>query len=523
MKTVWILLGWGLMWVAVAQMPLPPIQAHPQLELGWSSWGLSGNGSKFRQYATTPRGFFLHTMRYELPATRLLWQAIGDQDTRGDAFTHLYEGRLTLQARHARARFTDPGAVPSSERRSEETTLHYLLAPDFALTARVRQERTSRLFASPHVPYNQTIRAYDLIAEGVVGHGRLSLQSMRGHYHDRTNTRPDTTFQRWQTSYLWEPTHALGLEAIWSETRFTQPQRPEGRVQSLALMTDWTPTATTALSLMWMREQLNLPVVRNAWTRERRTSALNLIQQIGNWQLQLGFRRQMIDRWNADQNLLEPLQREGLEARLTARLARNTRFTLYGIHQRWSRPTSSPIATAPFWSQRATIRLNLERSLPAGTLYLNLTHQRWLNEARHSQLRSDQLLVGGTYTIQPPLTLVAEYRVERFTARDSADSSLRLTAFLPETRSWAVGLQWMASVRLSVGLHFTRFVSRTDNPLLLPDGNTEAQLLTFTVQYQLSSRSHCALTFAPWHYRDRVDSRLDYRLSLLSLGWSQCF
>jgi hypothetical protein len=299
MKTVWILLGWGLMWVAVAQMPLPPIQAHPQLELGWSSWGLSGNGSKFRQYATTPRGFFLHTMRYELPATRLLWQAIGDQDTRGDAFTHLYEGRLTLQARHARARFTDPGAVPSSERRSEETTLHYLLAPDFALTARVRQERTSRLFASPHVPYNQTIRAYDLIAEGVVGHGRLSLQSMRGHYHDRTNTRPDTTFQRWQTSYLWEPTHALGLEAIWSETRFTQPQRPEGRVQSLALMTDWTPTATTALSLMWMREQLNLPVVRNAWTRERRTSALNLIQQIGNWQLQLGFRRQMIDGWLA--------------------------------------------------------------------------------------------------------------------------------------------------------------------------------------------------------------------------------
>jgi hypothetical protein len=149
MKTVWILLGWGLMWVAVAQMPLPPIQAHPQLELGWSSWGLSGNGSKFRQYATTPHGFFLHTMRYELPATRLLWQAIGYQDTRGDAFTHLYEGRLTLQARHARARFTDPGAVPSSERRSEETTLHYLLAPDFALTARVRQERTSRLFATP--------------------------------------------------------------------------------------------------------------------------------------------------------------------------------------------------------------------------------------------------------------------------------------------------------------------------------------------------------------------------------------
>jgi hypothetical protein len=473
--------------------------------------------------ASMPRhGFFLHTLRYELPATRLLWHGGGIQDTCGDAFTHLQAGRLTLQAGHARARFTDPGTTLPSERRNEETTLRYLLTPDFALTARLRQERTARLFATPHVPYNQTIRVYDLIAEGAVGQGRLSLQYMRGRYRDHTNTRPDTTFQRWQASYLWELTPILGLEASWLEIRLMQPQRPDSRLQNFALMTDWMPTATTALSLMWTREQLNLPVVQNAWTRKRRTGAMNLIQQLGGWRLQIGLRRQAIDRWNANQNLLEPLQRESLEARLSGRLERATRLTLYGICQRWSRQASSPIAT-PFWSQRETIRLNLERSLPHGTLYLNLTRQRWLNEARNIRLHSDQLLVGGSYTLQPPLTLVAEHRVEHFAASGGTEAPLRLAAFLPETRSTTFGLQWIASARLSVGLHFTHFVSRTDNPLLLPDGNTEARWLILSVQYRLSNRSSCSLTFAPWHYRDWVDPRLDYHLHLLSLGWSHHF
>jgi hypothetical protein len=523
MKTAWTLLGWGLTLVATAQVTLPPLQANLQLELGWSSWGLSGNVSKFRQYATPPRGFFLRTLRYELPATQLLWQGGGDQDTYGDAFTHLQAGRLTLQARHARTRFTDPGTTLSSERRSEETTLRYLLTPDFALTARLRQERTHRLFATPHVPYNQTTHAYDLIAEGLVGQGRLSLQYTRGRYHDRTDTRPNTTFQRLQAGYLWEPNPILGLEATWSEIRLMQPQRPNSGVQNLALMTDWMLTSSTALSLMWTREQLNLPVVRNAWTRERRTGALHLNQQLGSWRLQIGLRRQAIDRWNASQNLLEPLQRESLEARLSGRLDRQTRLTLYGIRQRWSREASSPIATSLFWSQRETIRLNLERNLTHGALYLSITRQRWLNDARNTRLHSDQLLAGGAYQIRTRMTLLAEHRLERFSASGDTVGLLRLTAFLPETRSSTFGLQWTSEARLSAGLHFTHFVSSTNNPLLLPDGNTEARLLTISVQYQLSNGSTWSLTFAPWHYRDRVDPRLDYRLSLLSLSWSYHF
>ncbi|MCS7065680.1 MAG: hypothetical protein NZL85_05325 [Fimbriimonadales bacterium] len=524
--TSWVLgwIGWGLL-MAQAQPSLPPVQARTQFDLGWSDWGLRGNPAQFRQYATPPRGFFLHALRYELSTTRLLWQGGGDQDTRGDAFTHLLQGRLMLEAHHARSQFTDPGAVPApeSERRSEEATLRYLLTPDSALTVRFRDDTLRRPFASAHVPYNQTAQAWDMLAEGVVGAGRLSLQSTRWRYRDRTDTRPDLTLQRWQAGYLWEPTPALGLEAVWAEARFEQAQRPVSRVQSLTLFTDWMPSAATEIGLMLQRERLNLPVVRNAWTRERRTGALSLAQQFGAWRLQIGVRRHAIERWNREQSLLEPIQREGIEARLSGRLSRQTRLTLYSMSQHWSRQASGEPRTTLFWSRREIARLNLDSGLPNGYLYLTLSRQRWLNEPRATRLRSDQLLVGGVYQLRSGLTLMGEHRVERWKASGGADGLIGLSRFLPDTRSSVVGLQWASGVRLSASLLFTHFVISTDNPLLLPDGNTEGWFLTLSLRYRLPNGSAWSFTVAPWRYRDRVDSRFDYRLSLFSIGWSTPF
>lgn len=522
----WILgwIGWGLL-TAQAQLPLPPVQAHTQIELGWSDWGLHGSDAKLRQYATPPRGFFLRALRYELPATRLLLQGGGDRDTRGDTFAHLLKGQLMLQAQHARSRFTDPAGVPSpgSERRNEEASLRYLLTPDFALTVRFRNDMLRRQFASAHAPYDQTAQGWDITAEGAAGAGRLSLQYTRSRYRDRTSTRPNLTLQRWQAGYLWEPTTTLGLEAVWSEARFEQAQRPVSRVQNLTLFTDWTPSATTEVGLMLQREQLNLPVVRNAWTRERRMGALNLVRQFGAWRLQIGIRRQAIDRWDRDQERLEPIQREGIEARLSGRLSRQMRLSLYGMSQRWSRQASAEPGAILFWSRREIARLNLDSGFTNGYLYLTLSRQRWLNEPHATRLRSDQLLIGGVYQLRAGLTLIAEHRVERWQAAGGMNGLIGLSRFLPDTRSSVVGLQWMSGARRSANLLFTHFVSSTDNPLLLPDGNTEGWFLTLSLRYALPNGSAWSLTIAPWRYQDRVDSRLDYRLSLFALSWSTPF
>ncbi len=513
-----------LLLIASAQTPLPPVQARTQLELGWSNWGLSGNAARFRHYSQPLRGFFLRAIRYERAAIRWLWQGIGDQDTRGDALMHLVPARLTLQAQHARAQFADPGTAPAplSERLNREATVRYLITPDFALTVRFRDELLRRRFASAHVPYDQTAQAWDMMLEGVAGAGRLSLQYTRWRYRDRTATRPDITLQRWQTGYLWEPTPVLGVEAVWSEAQFEQPQRTTSRLQRLTLATDLTPGDTTTIGLTLERERANLPLVRNNWSRERRTGALSLVQQLGNWRLQIGVRRQAIERVDGESGT-EPVQREGLEARLWGRLARTVRLSLYGASQRWShQPTDEPSHTL-FWSRRETARLNLDASLANGVVYLTLSRQRWLNDRRATRLRSDQLLIGGSCTLQPQLTLIAEHRIERWHGTGGADELLALPHFLPDTRSSMVGLQWTVNSRLNASLLYTRFVSSTDNPLLLPDGNTEGRFLTVALRYQLPNGVAWSLTIAPWHYQDRVDSRLDYRINLFALSWSTPF
>ena len=527
MKNARWLLGWfgsGLL-IAQAQQPLLSKQADTWFGLGWSSWGLRGSAAKFRQYATPPRGFFLQGLRYLHPATQLRWQGGGDQDTRGEAFAHLLIGRLTLQTQHARSQFTDPAGVPSpeSERHSDEVALRYLLTPDFALTARFRNDTLRRRFASTHVPYNQVTEAWDLTAEGALGAGRLSLQYTCWHYRDRTRTRPNLTLQRWQTSYLWEPTPALGLEVSLSEARFAQPQRAINRLQNLTLFTNWIPGATTEVGLMLQRERLNLPVVRNSWTRERSTGTLSLGQQIGTWRLQIGIRRQAIERWDRDQERLEPIQREGIELRFSGRLNRQTRLTLYGMSQRWSRQASSTPRDTLFWSRREVARMNLDSRFANGFVYLTFSHQRWLNEARATRLRSDQWLVGGTYPLGAGLSLTAEHWVERWQASGGVDGLIGLPRFLPDTRTTMVGLQWASGMRLSVDLLLTHFVSSTDNPLLLPDGNAEGRFMTLSVRYLLPNGSAWSLTVAPWHYRDRVDPRMDYRLSLFAISWSTPF
>ncbi len=250
---------------------------------------------------------------------------------------------------------------------------------------------------------------------------------------------------------------------------------------------------------------------------------MSLVQQFGAWRLQIGIRRQAIERWEPEEARLEPIQREGIEARLSGRLGRQTRLTLYGMSQRWSRePSDAPRATL-FWSRRDIARLNLDHSLPNGFLYLTLARQDWRNDPRATRLRSDQLLVGGAYQLHPQITLIGEHRVERWHSSGGTEEPIGLTHFLPDTCSSMLGIQWASGTRLSASLLFTHFVSSTDNLLLLPDGNTEGWFLTLSVRYLLANGSAWSLSLAPWHYCDRVDSRFDYRLSLFALSWSTPF
>src|SRR5436190_1096114 len=46
------------------QAAKPPEPAKINVNVGWTSWDLSGNSHKFRQYATAPKGFFNRDLAY---------------------------------------------------------------------------------------------------------------------------------------------------------------------------------------------------------------------------------------------------------------------------------------------------------------------------------------------------------------------------------------------------------------------------------------------------------------------------
>ena len=77
--------------------------------------------------------------------------------------------------------------------------------------------------------------------------------------------------------------------------------------------------------------------------------------------------------------------------------------------------------------------------------------------------------------------------------------------------------------RLFMSASFTNFSERNDNPLLLQDGNASGSFLTLSGRYRFPRGYELGLTFAPWYYRDKVASALDYTASVVMLSGSARF
>lgn len=518
------LIGIGTLALGCGQVGRPP--AQPVGELRWSSIRLDGNANKFFQYAHPPRGF-VSGFHHGSPVHRLLWQGGDNEDRRGDLEVRFQFGRLALGGSRALARFYDPApsVMVPSERKSDELFLRYLLTPDLALTVRSWGDSHEKQFAPPRAPLDQSTSAWDFGVEGIAGRGRLLLQYTRWRYHDRTGVRPDVTLQRWSGGYLWQPTPTLGLEANWSELRFQQPGRPDSRLQSLVLFGEWFASPATEVGIRLQRERWSLPIVKNAWASEKRSGILAVTQQVGQWRLQVNFHRQAIERWNHEQSFLEPIQRESVSASLSGRLTGETRLSFYGTLQQWRRSVQEEEGahTTLFWSKKQTGRLNLTTTLHNGYTYLTFSRQSWENAPRALRLQTDQVLVGGSWQIRNRLNLFAEHRREHWKGEGGPTGLLALPLFLPETRSVVLGANWRVATRTQVRVLYIHFASGTPNPLLLPDGNVEARLLTISLHYTSVRGSTLSITIAPWHYRDRVSPSMESHLQLVQLGWSGRF
>lgn len=505
-----------------------------EIELGFSHWSLDGNSSKFRQYATPPRSLFLRSLRYiptfKFPSSdagQLILKGLGEDDYRAEGNLDALFGRACLEFNVSRNRFYEPTPflVSESKREIEEGAFKYLLTNDFAFSVRYRMDRQDRIFEAPRLPYYQRTRYWDAIAEGGAGDARFSLGYADWRYFDRTDIRPDTFVKRWNAQYLWEPNSRFGVEG--GITRFSVKQlgRPKADVETLALNADWVISPVTDLSLQLRRDKLDLPVVQNAWVRERRIGVANLTHRWRGWNIGLGFRQQEAERLRKDQTFVDTPRWRTFEVRLSGRVAPQWRLTLRGSTQHLTHPptmvTSDPRQL--FWDDRRFAQLKLEGGSPVLNGYLVLTHRRWDNDIRAVELTTNSLTLSGSWQASKRLNLFAEYAYEAWKTKSEMTQFPTLDNFVPNSRATTVGLSWAIDKRTFLSAAFTEFVTNNDNPLLLRDGNYRGRFLTTSLRYRFPAGHEIVLTVAPWRYRDRVVDLMDYDATVVMVSGSARF
>lgn len=523
----------GLTSTAFSQKP-PTAPSHVTVNLGWSNWDIDGNENKFRQYATPAHSFSLNSIRFK-PSLKFptsddvtfTLKGLGEDDYRVEGGLDLLFGRARFNANLSRHRFFDPtfSLVGQSQREIQEGSFKFLLTKDFALSMSYQVDRQDRIFEAPKLPYYQRTRYWDAVAEGKLGEGKLSLSYTDWRYFDRTDIRPDTNVKRVQASYLWEPGRTVGVEGQFARYNISQTARPDSDLESLSLAGYWEITPSTDISVLLRRDKLDLPVVQNAWARERRFGFANLSHRWKGWNFQIGFRQKEIERVRKDHVFVDVPRWRTVDFRLSGRISNRLKLTLRGGTEHLTHPPTM-VTTDPralFWDDRRFAQLKLEGGWRLLNGYLTITHRRWDNDARLVELTTNSLTIGGNWQIHERVSLFAEYAYEAWKAKSEMAQFPTLDNFVPNSRSTTVGLNWHINRRTFLWATFTELVTHNDNPLLLREGNYRYRFLTASLRYQFPAGYELTLTVAPWKYRDRVVDLMDYDATVVMVSGSVRF
>lgn len=517
---------------AAEEKPQPD---HPLVVIpGFSDWFLTGNDHKFRQYATPPRGLFLGLLGYQptlfdMPAFgNLAIKTPGQQDYRLDGRYSWRWGTSQLEAALLRNDFfaTTPQIIPDSNRGIGEAYLKQFVNRDFSLSTRFRMDEQNQYFVPPLLPLHQRTRYWDAVAQGRLGPGQIGLLYTDWHYYNRIEHAPDTDVGRWELKYLWAPHPVLGLEGSISRADVKQSDQPTGSVQRLQLLGDVQAGPSTDVNVLLRRDRIDFPQVQNAYEREERIGEVRLVHRFSRWTGQLAVRNREAERIRGDHSFVDVPKWWTFDGRLSGRLGSALRMQLRGW---WETLSNAPLMTSVtddrslLWSDRSLAQLRIDTGRPEINAYLNWTLRYWNNRPRNTHLTFNGVTVGGTWQARPAVGLFGEFNYETWSGKGETTDFPTFENFLPDSRTIVVGVNWAATPRLMVWANYTDFDTFNDNPLLLPDGNTNGRFLTMNITYLLRGGSQIGLVVAPWDYGDRVESIMNYHSTVVMVTGSGRF
>jgi hypothetical protein len=517
----------------VITYPQLPPDSEVYAEAGYSDWGLSGNQTKFRQYATAPVGWFLRDLRYSPilkdPGANAFFMVKGlggsDQDYMASTRANWGYGATQVKAYITQASFFTPSADPigPSQRATDELRVHQLLSRSWSVNLQYRSDVEKKTDRIPNPGFNQTTEFWGANTTGKLGPGAATLYASNLHFIDHTGTLASSDTQTLGARYAFEPVPAVDLVADASHVKINQVGLQGVSMDLLSLSGDFELGPTTDAAMLLQRRQLFMPVILNAYVKDMNAGSFSLRQRIGDWRASVGLKLQYNDQVNGTQSYTDVPKWTTVNARFSGKILRVLKATVQGYVQVLDDPPSStldPTATL-YWTNRNYLQGRLEGGTPDINGYFTYT---WINERDRQQattVTTNQFTVGGTWAIKPTVNLFAELHNEEW--RGSSPQDPTLQSFLPNSNTAVVELNWNPSSRAYLSVNYTAFATYNDNPLLLPGGNTQGNFVTISGRYKFRSGYEIGLVAAPWMYHDSVSSAFNYNATVFMITGSARF
>ena len=523
--------------VKAADEPAAPIVIKSKLappstlytEFGLGDWGLSGSRSKFRQYATPAHGFTMRDFRYapmlKSPADSAFFdlKGIGGEDYRAESRLSARYGATQASGFLSRFQFETPlqNPVGASSRDIQGFSAKQSLNRDFALSVQFRNDSQRNKYEVPYSNLDQNTQYWDAFAAGKLGRGFATVNYSELQFADHTVGVLNTTTKTSGLSYLWSPSDLFDVEAAYSHVAISQPTLPQSHLDIMSLTGAIAVNPTTDLNLRLQQRNVGMPTVQSAYVRAQSLGSVSLFHRWKSWRAQAGFRLQEDERVNGGQTYVDVPKWSTVEGRISGKLMDGWRLTVRGYVQSLFNPPSAITedTNSLFWNGRNYLQAKLEGGPPEVSYYLIYTYQANRNSARAAEVKTGQYTAGGVWQVSPTVSLFGEYHHESWSGHTDFDIHPTLSNFLPNSTTGLLELTWNQR-RFFMSASYTTFTERNDNPLLLPDGNANGNYVTLNGRYRFPRGYDLGLMVAPWYYRDKVATALDYRAAVVMLTGS---
>lgn len=490
-----------------------------EITVGYSSFRVNSGLSR---YARPSEGLSLHDLKFLVPGSestpyaRLVLRGMPSQDNLIDGYVALNRGRTVVRGSRKQYKFyafdwrpTDP-----SEDNEAEVTVEHSFAPNIGGFITYKSSERDGRYPAPRDA--EHIRARTL-AGGVGGKvlgGNLGLTLSDRRLNDDTGAQPASLQRRFDASYARDFGDTLSLEGSAGFTRIEQAGLASSNIRTYALSGAWDVSPSTGLQFHFGRQDFDLNSILNAHAQKRLVSSVRLMHRWPGWSFQFGFKHKETERVRADQSFVDVPKVNEYDARLAGRLG-PARLTLRGS---WEDLRETAIMNTfdtrqLLWDDRATFQAKLDGGGDAFSAYGTYTYKFQQNKQRGVEIGWNNVAIGGSYVFTPAVNGYAEFSADDFHVLGGAETGQDLDFFFPNSRSFALGLNWSKDASLTASASLNYYES----------GNVRGTQLTLSLRRRLCADHDLELVVAPWRHEDRQFNLTGYRTTFLSARYTVRF